>query len=814
MSILGLTTKRAFSLVICAAAIVTVRGAVATDNTAEEIVKQYANVDSAEIDRLVVELGHGESSHRKAALDQATHLTAQSLATLVAKLKTSGDPELIAASKTLEPALAAAGFVMSRSTVEVIRRAIDGDARSQGILASMFANCDGGLTRNPAEALRWAGTSADHDSAIGQYNLARLYDEGCGIAVDTNKAKELFIKCSKELKKMAQKGDAEAQCDLGWLCDQGKGVQTNREEAMKWYQKAAEQGHPRAQYYLGCAYTNGVGGLPSDKVKAFEFCARAAEQECAAAEFYVASAYESGDGPGEGGASDHILATNWYTKAAEHGYLAAQNRLGVLCVNSSDESLWTIGFKWLSGAANQGDPDAQASLGSAYERGRGVETNRAEALKWYRKAAEQGNPGNQWLLGWKFYYGRGVETNFTEAVYWYRKAAEQGFVVAQRDLGVMYQSGRGVETNYEEAVKWYRKAAEGGNMDAQNDIGVMCERGQGVETNCEEAVKWYRNAAEQGNAMAQSNLGLMYEQGKGVKTNWEEAVRWYCESAEHGNSVGQGCLGWMYDHGKGVETNYTEALKWYRKAAEQGNVNAQDNLGLMYQYGKGVETNNEEALMWYRKAIAGGSAAAQNDLGVMYALGNGVETNCEEAVKWYRKAAEGGNVVAQDNLGFMYAHGKGVETNYEEAVKWYRKAAEGGNVEASINMAIMYEFGLGVATNLARAIEFLEKGGEGGFNDLAWIYATASDPKFHNAKLSLEYALKSHAEPKYYLDTLAAAYARDGQFDKAIEAQSKAVELLDKAEGLEHLKKDYRKRLELYRKHEAYTEDGIDVVWW
>ncbi len=46
---------------------------------------------------------------------------------------------------------------------------------------------------------------------------------------------------------------------------------------------------------------------------------------------------------------------------------------------------------WYRRAANQGDADAQYSLGRLYENGTGVPKDTAQAAAWYRKAADQGH---------------------------------------------------------------------------------------------------------------------------------------------------------------------------------------------------------------------------------------------------------------------------------------------------------------------------------------------------------------------------------------------------------------------------------------
>ena len=48
-------------------------------------------------------------------------------------------------------------------------------------------------------------------------------------------------------------------------------------EAVKWYRKAAEQGHAPAQYNLGAMYGNGEG-VPEDYVQAYAWLNLAAAQ--------------------------------------------------------------------------------------------------------------------------------------------------------------------------------------------------------------------------------------------------------------------------------------------------------------------------------------------------------------------------------------------------------------------------------------------------------------------------------------------------------------------------------------------------------
>jgi TPR repeat protein len=52
------------------------------------------------------------------------------------------------------------------------------------------------------------------------------------------------------------------------MYDNGQGVPQSDTKAREWYERAAGQGEPRAQYNLGLMYLNGQG-VPPDIVKAY-----------------------------------------------------------------------------------------------------------------------------------------------------------------------------------------------------------------------------------------------------------------------------------------------------------------------------------------------------------------------------------------------------------------------------------------------------------------------------------------------------------------------------------------------------------------
>jgi len=72
-----------------------------------------------------------------------------------------------------------------------------------------------------------------------------------------------------------------------------------------------------------------------------------------------------------------------------------------------------------------------------FAEGRGVAQSDEEAGKWWRKAADQGNVQAQYSLGLMFAEGRGVAQSDEEAGKWWRKAADQGHATAQLSFGAL-----------------------------------------------------------------------------------------------------------------------------------------------------------------------------------------------------------------------------------------------------------------------------------------------------------------------------------------------------------------------------------------
>ena len=227
-----------------------------------------------------------------------------------------------------------------------------------------------------------------------QFALGAMYRLGICVPEDCNEALKWYLKA-------AEQGHAYAQCDIGLMYATGEGVPKDYEEALKWYLKAAERGHASAQLTLGVMYYNGQG-VPKDDAE----------------------------------------AVKWFQKAYDQGMFLARGYLkGEQTEMERDKceryvwrlpSLEELGR--IQRAAEQGDAEAQFTLGRLYETGEGVPRDDAEAVKWFQQAAEQGHTDAQDSLGRMYRFGLGVAKDDVEAEKWFSKAAGNGRA-AQEELG-------------------------------------------------------------------------------------------------------------------------------------------------------------------------------------------------------------------------------------------------------------------------------------------------------------------------------------------------------------------------------------------
>jgi len=232
------------------------------------------------------------------------------------------------------------------------------------------------------ESIKWLQTAAEQGHTEAMFELAECYEDGYGIDeqnyleqdymeaarlyhkiatehedypiatvvgkledVYSNEpsAEHLFVDALKQLRLAAHQGDADAQYMLGHFYQSGKGVKKDWVEALKWLQRAKEQGHQGVG--LSLTILNLSQAIDENNERRQSIKDSNADV-------------------------DDIL----------------QRAEGLRDVGDLVEAakLWRM-------AADLGNAEAQYQLGECYLLGDGVEMDDEEAIKWYRYATEQGH---------------------------------------------------------------------------------------------------------------------------------------------------------------------------------------------------------------------------------------------------------------------------------------------------------------------------------------------------------------------------------------------------------------------------------------
>lgn len=338
------------------------------------------------------------------------------------------------------------------------------ESANAGLYAAMaeLANCyriGFGTAPNTQKALEWAQKAANAGNSRGMVILAWLYRDAPSL--------QDYGKMRYWLEKSAEKGDPNAQCDLGVMYTKGHGVRQDYTKAKEFFEKAADKGNETALFNLGCMYDTGTG-VTQDYAKAAELYQKAADRGNPFAMGNLGTFYKIGRGVPQNAA-----------KAAEL-YQQASDRNNAV---------------------------ATCNLASLYEKGNGVPQDNAKAFALYKKAESMGKCDHLSLCNC-YINGLGTERNFDLALQYAIGAYEKDGVSKEqtgKNLIIIANNAKANDPGYNR-VPLYTKAIELGSVDAMLALARMYESGDGVAQDMAKAESYYKDAARAGNKEAEDWL--------------------------------------------------------------------------------------------------------------------------------------------------------------------------------------------------------------------------------------------------------------------------------------------------------------------
>jgi len=304
-------------------------------------------------------------------------------------------------------------------------------------------------------------------------------------------------------RKTATEGDVETQYRLGRMYEMGLRAPCDKEEAARWYLRAAKRGHAKAQYRLGQMYASGRG-LPRDLQQAASWLRLAAEQCVFGARHSYLNVLKEMEQRAPRREQETPVRRVGHTETRQTTTLEQtlssrepfrtktpirQNRtsrfpfalLVFLLIIAFQIGNALLDFKSNSRSERQSGKSSTTTARSAPKKTKAPPQAKRilspAQVKGLILLAQQGSATAQWHLGRLYENNKDLLQSDEKAIFWYYKAAQQGYAPAQYSLGWMYEHGRGAAQNGEQALFWYRKAAEQGYQQARDKLDALQQSG-------------------------------------------------------------------------------------------------------------------------------------------------------------------------------------------------------------------------------------------------------------------------------------------------------------------------------------------------
>lgn len=301
----------------------------------------------------------------------------------------AGNPE----AETLLGLAYHAGILLKKD--DALAEALLHKAADQNFMAAneslgIFAETGVGRSApDPAEAIEWYKKAVQLGSLDAATNIGLMYADGNGVAKDPAQALLWF-------RQAANGGDSIAQYNLALMYMHGAGVVQDSHEYVRWLTAAADLDLIPAQLDLAAFYLRPPEDTAPDSARAIRYYERAAQQGSDRAAVALGNIFSAG----LSGTLDYDLAVKWYRVAADHGHPEAEFGLGErYALGQGVPRDLTEARRLFTAAADQGQMEAQYNLALMYEEANGMTADPMLAEHYFQLAAEQGMPQAQYHLG-------------------------------------------------------------------------------------------------------------------------------------------------------------------------------------------------------------------------------------------------------------------------------------------------------------------------------------------------------------------------------------------------------------------------------
>jgi len=305
----------------------------------------------------------------------------------------------------------------------------------------------------------------------------------------------------------------------------------------------------------------------------------------------------------------------------------------------------------------------------------------------------------------------------------------------------------------------------------------------------EDAIDWLRASSRRGNLLANSFLARIY---------WDQA-----------NST---------DDPQVKAAALDEVLENYLHAIALGSADAMYALGVLYLNDQFGEENQASGVTLLKQAADMHYSDASMFLGHLYYTGDVVKQDYAEARSYYVQASEQDNPFAQRAYARFLLDPATEQAPDPRAAEWLaNQARDQDDPEAMVLLGNLYARGVGVTQSTRKAVSWLKDAVKTApedasiVNEVAWTLTVSDLEPLKRERYALgimdTLMTKDNSARRRpeYLDTWAAAYAANGDFDRAVSLQEEALAVAESQEQTDVLDV-LREHLETFRAGKTITE--------
>jgi TPR repeat protein len=329
-----------------------------------------------------------------------------------------------------------------------------------------------------------------------------------------------------------------------------------------------------------------------------------------------------------------------------------------------------------------------------------------------------------------------------------------------------------------------------GFLAKQNDSAAQTAIGAFLasQERFEDAVNWLRAASRTGNLLANSLLARIYWEQARVAEDDEaradalgQVMDNYLYAIALGSSDAMYALGVLYLNGHYGEENKITGVPLLTQASEAGHSDATMFLAHLHYVGEVVEKDLEVARRHYTQAAELGNAYAQRSYARFLLDRDASQPGDSRAVQWLQQLAEAGDPESMTLLGNLHARGIGTQPNVRKALGWFRRAVKTAPEDPNI------------------------------VNEVAWTLTVTDQEKLRRqgyARQIMDRMMEANSDARArpeYLDTWAATYAANGNFERAVQLQEQALSVATEAQR-DDVIDILRKHLEAFQAGETLSE--------